>query len=69
MDGCSSLTDLNLESCNKLTADAMHGMAMLWYDEEDGEEDGGLAEFCAHPPPMLQKLNLSQTNLESKWQR
>jgi len=39
MDGCSSLTDLSLESC-KLTAE-------------------GLAEFCAHSPPALQKLNLS----------
>ena len=48
MDGCSSLTDLNLESCNKLTAD-------------------GLAEFFAHPPPMLQTLNLQYTTLESKW--
>ena len=48
MDGCSSLADLNLESCKKLTAD-------------------GLAEFCAHPPPMLQTLNLKYTTLESKW--
>ena len=47
MDGCSSLSDLTLQSCNKLTAE-------------------GLAEFCAHSPPALQKLNLSYTNLESK---
>ena len=47
MDGCSSLSDLTLQSCKKLTAE-------------------GLAEFCAHSPPALQKLNLSYTNLESK---
>merc|ERR1712137_958707 len=46
MDGCSSLTDLNLESCKELTAKA-------------------LVEFCSHPPPMLQKLNLRDTNLET----
>ena len=29
----------------------------------------GLEEFCAHPPPALQKLNLSFTNLKSKCRR
>ena len=47
MDGCSALTDLNLESCEKLTAE-------------------GLADFCAQPPPALQKLNLSYETLECK---
>ena len=26
----------------------------------------GLAEFCAQPPPALQKLKLSYTKMESK---
>jgi len=46
MDGCSSLADLNLGYCKKLTAES-------------------LAEFCAFPPPALQKLSLNDTNLES----
>ena len=29
----------------------------------------GLDEFCAYPPPALQKLNLSYTNLKSKCRR
>ena len=47
MDGCLSLTDLNLNECKKLTAD-------------------GLIGFFSHPPPMLQKLDLSETSLQSK---
>jgi len=46
MDGCSSLMDLTLQSCKKLTA-------------------SDLAEFCAHPPPKLQTLNLSYTTMET----
>ena len=50
INGCSSLADLDLGYCNKLTAD-------------------GLSEFCAFPPPALQKLSLNDTNLESKCRR
>ena len=50
MDGCASLLDVKLESCEALTAD-------------------GLREFCAHPPPTLQKLDLSYTKLKGKCRR